>query len=153
MVFQGLENVHELGSLVQTEELVEREFRVLKETYDTNKGKPTQKQFPSLGMSKPKQRELPIGVESYAAWKQRTLERIKEHFEAEAQTADTFHAFFNREAITGLTLFHLLSRRYDVVAANPPYMGSKNMGPMLKKYVEFHYTPGKRDLYAAFILR
>jgi hypothetical protein len=153
MVFQGLENVHELGSLVQIEELVEREFRVLKETYDTNKGKPTQKQLPSLGMSKPKQRELPIGVESYAAWKQRTLERITEHFEAEAQTADTFHAFFNKEAITGLTLFYLLSRRYDVVAANPPYMGSKNMGPMLKKYVEFHYTPGKRDLYAAFILR
>lgn len=152
-VLQGLENVHELGSLVQIEEPVERELRVLKETYDTNKGKPIQKQFPSLGMSKPKQRELPVGVESYAAWKQRTLERIKEHFEAEAQAADTFYAFFNREAITGLTLFHLLSQQYDVVSANPPYMGSKNMGPMLKKYVEIYYTAGKRDLYAAFILR
>jgi len=32
-------------------------------------------------------------------------------------------------------------------------MGSKNMGTMLKKYVQRHYEPGKRDLYAAFILR
>lgn len=152
MVFQGLENVHELGSLVQIEELVERELRVLKETYDAGKGKPYQKAL-LTEMAKPRQRELPIGIESYEEWKQRTLRRIKEHFEAEAQTADTFQAFFNKEAITGLTLFYLLSRRYDVVAANPPYMGSKNMGPMLKKYVEIHYTTGKRDLYAAFILR
>ena len=42
---------------------------------------------------------------------------------------------------------------YDVVAANPPYMGSKNMGPILKKFVERHFSLGKRDLYAAFILR
>jgi type I restriction-modification system DNA methylase subunit len=47
----------------------------------------------------------------------------------------------------------LLSRRYDVVAANPPYMGSKNMGPLLKTYVQRHYPQGKRDLYAAFIQR
>lgn len=152
MVFQGLENVHELGSLVQIEEPVERELRVLKETFDADKGKPYQKAL-LTEMAKPRQRELPIGIESYEVWKQRTLKRINEHFESEAQTADTFQAFFNREAITGLTLFHLLSRRYDVIAANPPYMGSKNMGEMLKRYVEQHYTSGKRDLYAAFILR
>lgn len=153
MVFLGLESVYELGSLVQIEEPVERELRVLKETFDMNKGKPKQKQLPSPEMAKPRQRELPIGVESYEVWKQRTLKRINEHFESEAQTADTFQAFFNKEAVTGLTLFHLLSQRYDVVTANPPYMGSKNMGEMLKRYVEQHYTSGKRDLYAAFILR
>jgi hypothetical protein len=32
-------------------------------------------------------------------------------------------------------------------------MGSKNMGPALKKYVEQNFKAGKRDLYAAFILR
>ncbi len=46
----------------------------------------------------------------------------------------------------------MLTRRYDAVAANPPYMGSKNMGPVLKKHVERHFSPGRRDLYAAFIL-
>ena len=32
-------------------------------------------------------------------------------------------------------------------------MGSKHMDVSLKKFVEDHYTSGKRDLYAAFILR
>jgi len=40
-----------------------------------------------------------------------------------------------------------------VVATNPPYMGSKNMSAPLKSYVSRHYPAGKRDLYAAFILR
>jgi hypothetical protein len=40
-----------------------------------------------------------------------------------------------------------------VVATIPPYMGSKNMGPRLKTYVQRRYPEGKRDLYAAFIQR
>ncbi|MCO6456948.1 MAG: N-6 DNA methylase [Pirellulaceae bacterium] len=53
----------------------------------------------------------------------------------------------------GFRLLDLLDRRYDVVVANPPYMGSRNMGPALKRYVERHYPAGKRDLFAAFLLR
>ena len=47
----------------------------------------------------------------------------------------------------------LCRKRYDVVATNPPYMGSKNMGKELKDYVQKAYPEGKRDLYAAFIQR
>lgn len=57
------------------------------------------------------------------------------------------------ETRAGFRLVDLLGRHYDVVAANPPYMGSKNMGAELKQYVHRHFKPGKRDLYAAFILR
>jgi hypothetical protein len=57
------------------------------------------------------------------------------------------------ETRTGFRLVDLLSRQYDVVAANPPYMGSKNMGPALKKYVQTKFKAGKRDLYAAFLLQ
>ena len=32
-------------------------------------------------------------------------------------------------------------------------MGTKNMSASLKDFVAKHYSPGKRDLYAAFILR
>jgi hypothetical protein len=32
-------------------------------------------------------------------------------------------------------------------------MGSKNMGPVVKQHVERRFAAGKRDLYAAFILR
>ena len=81
------------------------------------------------------------------------VERLREHFSAEPQETDLATAFFGEAASKGLSLVDLLSRRYDVVAANPPYMGSKNMGPSLKNYVERHFAAGKRDLYAAFILR
>jgi len=57
------------------------------------------------------------------------------------------------ETRTGFRLVDLLSRRYDVVAANPPYMGSKNMGRVTKAHVERHFANGKRDLYAAFMMR
>lgn len=57
------------------------------------------------------------------------------------------------EARAGFRLMDLLSRRYDVVAANPPYMGSGNMGKAIKLHVERVLKPGKGDLYAAFILR
>ena len=57
------------------------------------------------------------------------------------------------ETRVGFRLVDLLNRRYDVVAANPPYMGSGNMGEALKDYVFTHFPTAKRDLYAAFILR
>lgn len=47
----------------------------------------------------------------------------------------------------------VLSRKYSVVVANPPYMGPKNMPPELKDLVESKYPQGKADLYAAFMVR
>jgi len=52
-----------------------------------------------------------------------------------------------------IVFLDLCRKRYDVVATNPPYMGSKNMGNELKTYVQRVYPLGKRDLYAAFIQR
>ncbi|OZG57433.1 Methyltransferase domain-containing protein [Bifidobacterium myosotis] len=52
-----------------------------------------------------------------------------------------------------LTQTAYLARKYAAVVANPPYMGSSNMGNELKKYVQDHYKDGKSDLFAAFILR
>ncbi|MBW3079632.1 BREX-1 system adenine-specific DNA-methyltransferase PglX [Bifidobacterium simiiventris] len=54
---------------------------------------------------------------------------------------------------TVLTQTRYLTRQYAAVVANPPYMGSGNMGNELKKYVTDHYKDGKADLFAAFILR
>jgi hypothetical protein len=104
-------------------------------------------------MEKPEQAPLPIGVPSYEEWKAGLLDRLSEHFREEFASADFSSRFFGETAGKGLSLFDFLSRRYDVVATNPPYMGSKNMGPVVKRYVESHFSPGKRDLYAAFILR
>ena len=44
-----------------------------------------------------------------------------------------------------------LSRRYDVVVANPPYMGSKNMNKWLGDWVKKHYKDVKGDLFSCFM--
>jgi len=46
-----------------------------------------------------------------------------------------------------------LSPRYHVVVANPPYMGSGNMGALLQGFVDREFAEGKADLCTVFILR
>ncbi|MCK0438162.1 BREX-1 system adenine-specific DNA-methyltransferase PglX [Gordonia alkaliphila] len=47
----------------------------------------------------------------------------------------------------------MLSRRYSVVTANPPYMGAKQMSAPLAQFMKDEYPDGKSDLFAAFIER
>lgn len=46
-----------------------------------------------------------------------------------------------------------LSNRYDVVVANPPYMGSGNLNGWMSTWLKENYPDGKNDLFAAFIFR
>ena len=46
-----------------------------------------------------------------------------------------------------------LSRRYDVVVANPPYMGSSNMNGWVSKWVKSNYPTAKSDLCTCFFER
>lgn len=152
VILDGMEHADELGSLLQIEKPVDTELQHLKSHHDALQSKA---EIVQREMFKPTviQERLPFGIESYKEWKQKTLAALKDHFATESESADLVQSFFGRSAGRSLLLLDLLARRYDVVAANPPYMGSKNMGPVLKKYVERHYPLGKRDLYAAFILR
>jgi type II restriction/modification system DNA methylase subunit YeeA len=47
----------------------------------------------------------------------------------------------------------LLARKYDIVVANPPYMGGKYFEPALKRFMKTIYTGIHQDLFAAFIIR
>ena len=147
-IFEGLSHVDEIGSLVQIEEPVEKELRTIQRRSAAQVGKGVQ---PDMFRQTAVQGELPVGTVSYDAWKQRMLGAVREHFAADAHTTDFTRAFFGSSGQRALALFDLLSRRYDVVAANPPYMGSKNMAPGLKAYIQARYDAGRRDLYSAFI--
>lgn len=46
-----------------------------------------------------------------------------------------------------------LSQRYHVVVANPPYMGSSNMVPVLEAFIQRHLPDARADLFATFIER
>lgn len=47
---------------------------------------------------------------------------------------------------------NIMSRKYDVVATNPPYMGEKYFSPTLKKYIRSNYAIAKADMFTSFIL-
>ncbi|MCC6543787.1 MAG: BREX-1 system adenine-specific DNA-methyltransferase PglX [Nitrospirae bacterium] len=58
------------------------------------------------------------------------------------------------EVVTGLLKQAvLLSRHYDCVIANPPYMGGKGMNATLKEFARSQYPDTKSDLFAMFIER
>ena len=47
----------------------------------------------------------------------------------------------------------MLAAQYDAVVANPPYMGSKGMNALVKKFARDHFPDAKSDLFACFIER
>lgn len=47
----------------------------------------------------------------------------------------------------------IMSRKYDVVCTNPPYMGRRNMNPQLAAFLNDNFPDTKSDLFAAFIER
>jgi len=149
-IFAGLEHMEEVGSLLQLEEQLDHAIEQLR-----SKGSAAQaSMLPVLGVPvPPRQETMELNAPSWDDWKRSVLERLHARFQEEAQATDLSTALFGAQAEKGLGLIDLLSRRYDVVAANPPYMGSSNMGLVLKRYVERRYPDGKRDLYAVFIER
>ena len=52
-----------------------------------------------------------------------------------------------------VTQAEYLSRSYAVVATNPPYMGSSNMGQVLSSWVKKHHPRAKSDLITVFMER
>ncbi len=50
-------------------------------------------------------------------------------------------------------LCRMLSRTYDAVITNPPYMGSSSMNTELRTFVQAQYPDSKSDLFAAFMER
>lgn len=74
----------------------------------------------------------------------------------EGQSDDAVTLFRTSLAERATTVFkhtRYLARQYEAVVANPPYMGSKNMGDELKRFVQDRFEDGKADLFAAFMYR
>jgi type II restriction/modification system DNA methylase subunit YeeA len=47
----------------------------------------------------------------------------------------------------------MLAMLFDAVVANPPYMGSKYLSPILKKFLKDNYSSFEKDLFSAFIIK
>lgn len=104
-VFRGLAHVDELGSLVKIEGPVEDVLKQLQKKHEQTRaygGIQT-----DFLRSTTAQGALPLGVESYEVWKDRTLRRLEAHFAAEAVDADLSRRFYGRAA--GKALSTILS--------------------------------------------
>ena len=151
-IFRGLSDADQLGTLLRLEEDVEQALQKLKDESDLRGSqvlRESQAKMPFMAEQYTLEESLPR--RDYGVWKREVLERLKQHFLQEAMLPNPASSFFGRDAHQGLALFELLARRYDVVAANPPYLGHGKCGPTVDRCLSAYI--GSADLYAAFIER
>ncbi len=134
-IWQGLRNVREFGSLLHPERGVDEIIR--------RRVQADRQKYPML------QR----GETEWARWKADLLHGLREEFERQAQSQDLGQRLFGEEAAKGVSLVEALGSHYDVVVTNPPYQGSGSLNSRLKSFLEKEFKEGKRDLYAAFLMR
>lgn len=72
---------------------------------------------------------------------------------ADAGTADLLGATLCDQLQEARSQLEALSRRFDIVVANPPYLGSKSFQPFMTKWLKDNYPDEKSDLCYAFINR
>lgn len=74
----------------------------------------------------------------------------------EQNAAKQGSSFLNTKTQDAITFLQLLTQKYDVAVANPPYTDSGDFGNELKKFVEANYRQPYKfntNLYATFIKR
>lgn len=132
-IWEGLENVRELGSLLKIEEQIDALIE--------------QKKDKRLDFYEDATKK------NWDQWKQDILTSIKRYYEKASQSFDLNRQMFANEAYKGVQILDLLEQKYDVVATNPPYMGNGNMSQKMRSYLKNNFQDSYSDLYAAFITR
>ncbi|WP_417861363.1 BREX-1 system adenine-specific DNA-methyltransferase PglX [Winogradskyella sediminis] len=134
-IWGDLQQAYKFGSLVKIEEKLSLQFH----------GLIAQKGTSLFGTEE---------VEEY--------ERFKDEFFKNLATAVTKFAsqqgnsFLTDKTKDAITFLKLLTQKYDVAAANPPYTDSSDFGPELKRFIDNNYKKPYKfntNLYATFIKR
>jgi SAM-dependent methyltransferase len=153
---QSMEHIDELGSLARPaedlEEIVRQEHKVWEEQVRAQKE--ANYLFPDLRREALAGQLLfeEISDEQFAF---RLMNRARmglDAFTTEARERGDFQdQFVGRETSIGFKLLDVLGRKYDVVAANPPYMGTSQLSAdLLTAVTKYDDAP---DLYCALMLR
>jgi Eco57I restriction-modification methylase len=160
-IWENLQYVGELGSLVQVREGVERVLSDWVEARAREKGitrlipdkMGPQGTFEFVEeMERHRARQLVLerrALEEEAQQLQQELLAAIENAAAQAG-GDPTERLFAEDTARGLKLLQILSRHYDVVVMNPPYGA---FVPKVKEFVKAAYPLTANDIYAAFIDR
>lgn len=153
-----MEHIDELGSLARPEEALQA---IIHEEHDTWERQVREKAeanflFPEM-VEDAVSGHLPFQEISDEEFGDRLLYRARaaiDAFSVKAREEAAFHdQFLGHETSEGFRLFGVLSGEYDIVAANPPYMGRDNFSETVRQYLNDQYKPCSADLYSAFLHR
>ncbi|WP_426138644.1 BREX-1 system adenine-specific DNA-methyltransferase PglX [Psychrobacter sp. TWR1-1-1] len=134
-VWSDLQNAYKFGSLVKIDEQIQEQLRAVEERAHDDL-------FAAADLAE------------HQSFAETFFKNLSEAVEQYARTSsDTFLTSQTQDAITFL---ELLTIKYDVAAANPPYTDSADFGSELKKFINDNYKKPYKfsaNLYAAFVKR
>jgi hypothetical protein len=137
-LWEDLQNAHKFGSLIRLEEKMNLKWFGTNQKDDAN-------QVVLFGQE---------NLESYEAFRTSFFTNLQT---AVAQnTAKQGQTFLNTKTQDAITFLQLLTQKYDVAVANPPYTPSSEYGEELKLFIENNYRLDinvYENLYGCFILR
>ncbi len=137
-IWVDLQNAHKFGSLLRIEERFNAKLDEIENRFKQ----------PQLNLLEEPNMSYLVDLRS------RYINILKGAVEEKARkTGVTFLSTKTQDAITFL---QLLTQKYDVAVANPPYTDSADFGPELKIFVEANYKQPYKfntNLYAVFIKR
>ena len=154
-IWEDLKYAYKFGSLIRLDEKVKSRLRYLIAQRTREKGSLITDD--KLGIKPlPSQHDLfterDIAIEhKFTGEYLASLHKVVEQY-ARAEGA----SFLTSKTRDAIIFLELLTTKYDVVTANPPYTDSADFGPELKEFVEANYKkPFKfhTNLYATFIKR
>ncbi|MEZ4987631.1 MAG: BREX-1 system adenine-specific DNA-methyltransferase PglX [Saprospiraceae bacterium] len=137
-LWEDLQNAHKFGSLIRLEEKLNLKWFGTKVKNDPNQIVLFDQQ----------------NLDDFETFRTNFFTNLQK---AVAQnTAKQGQTFLNTKTQDAITFLQLLTQKYDVAVANPPYTDSADFGPELKKFVEANYKQPYKfntNLYATFIKR
>ncbi|WP_291069891.1 MULTISPECIES: Eco57I restriction-modification methylase domain-containing protein [unclassified Empedobacter] len=133
-LWDDLQQAHKFGALIRIEEIVESQLSV----FDNR--------MVDLFTSQEQH--------TYQEFRKTFIDNLKKAIAEHASSGN--HNFMDVQASNAVTYLDVLTNKYDVAVANPPYTDSADFGPELKEFVEKHYKKPYKfhtNLYATFIKR
>ena len=137
-IWTDLRQAYKFGSLIRLEEKLSIQLHGLKQQFDRT--------------------QLTMFEENTLA----NYEQFRDNFFVNLQQAVAQHAarqgssFLNTKTQEAITFLQLLTQKYDVAVANPPYTDSADFGEELKTFINANYAKPYKfntNLYATFIKR
>lgn len=137
-IWTDLQYAYKFGSLIRIDEKVKDRLKILESRQNSSQ--------PDLFTA--------VDIETHKDFVATFFTNLKTAVEHYAQTQGS--SFLTNKTRDTITFLELLTAKYDVATANPPYTDSGDFGPELKGFIEENYKkPNKfnTNLYATFIKR